>query len=610
MLAYNTALIILLFFGYFCALVAAQTPTDVGFMAYATVEGKALYVQGGRSGSAIINQFFALDLTQPSWNTSSPPWKALSTGTGSIIAPTDMEHGMTVSKDNQNLIIWGFKTGVSIYNIPTNTWTVNTPLPSGSSTNVDGIRIVTDPGTGIMYAPSGANQWVDMAKIEINSNGTATVTAIPMPKVYVGWQTNYYSLVWSTQRNSMLIYGGGNFHNKTAEPFFLEFFPTNSSWNQIGQFGDYPGDLNSQCMVPAYNGSLMVVFGGEDIKFNAFGNLYYVNMSTLIWTKISTVDPPSQNRSDMACTVIGDNFIAWGGDQNFTTGSWGTPVIYNMKTNLWTNEYVASFSSSPGGGSSGSTSGSSGSSSGSSSGASSGASSGGSGTSGSTSKSSLPAIIGGSVGAVVVVAVGIFILYRRRSTHAGQRHSNESKVSLSVPSSNDQDLELKKVDPIIANTDIRRVRAPEGTTTSSVTRAPEGGNQDYFVQSGSDSNTLAGSPVSRHHQFQSARYFPSEVSSPSSPHTLTSNTELQLNPTIRSPQGLWHDNTHSISTPSDNGNSSPALLKEQIELMRAQYEQQYREQQEHLEQVRMQQQAQLEILRSQLEMVNQDPNVE
>ncbi|KAF9351224.1 hypothetical protein BGX26_010731, partial [Mortierella sp. AD094] len=75
-------------------------------MAYATVDEKTFYIQGGSYGiPSGSNQFFALDL-QTSWTSSNVPWKALSTGYGIDSSPAASEHWMALS--NGNLTVYGW----------------------------------------------------------------------------------------------------------------------------------------------------------------------------------------------------------------------------------------------------------------------------------------------------------------------------------------------------------------------------------------------------------------------------------------------------------------------------------------------------------------------
>jgi hypothetical protein len=69
-------------------------------------------------------------------------------------------------------------------------------------------------------------------------------------------------------------------------------------------------------MVPAYDGFKMVVFGGSVKDDTQLDDIYILDMPTMTWSK-GSAPPVPLNRSNMACTVSGDNFIAWGGKYPF-----------------------------------------------------------------------------------------------------------------------------------------------------------------------------------------------------------------------------------------------------------------------------------------------------
>ncbi|KAF9118434.1 hypothetical protein BG015_006619, partial [Linnemannia schmuckeri] len=93
-----------------------------------------------------------------------------------------------------------------------------------------------------------------------------------------------------------------------------------------------------------YNGTKMVVFGGETFPLiRTLSSIYILDLQTLVWTKGTDVHP-SQNRSDMACAVSGDYFIAWGGgyyDETTSVRMLEMTIIYNLKTSQWVDEFIA-----------------------------------------------------------------------------------------------------------------------------------------------------------------------------------------------------------------------------------------------------------------------------
>ncbi|KAG0007295.1 hypothetical protein BGZ80_004843 [Entomortierella chlamydospora] len=86
----------------------------------------------------------------------------------------------------------------------------------------------------------------------------------------------------------------------------------------------------------------MLLFGGLYAPTLEFNGIHILDMATLSWTKGSDVDE-SLRRNNMACSVSGDNFVSWGGNQ---AGVYPTilltPAVYNIKNNQWVTQYTPS----------------------------------------------------------------------------------------------------------------------------------------------------------------------------------------------------------------------------------------------------------------------------
>ena len=72
------------------------------------------------------------------------------------------------------------------------------------------------------------------------------------------------------------------------------------------------GTLPPSLYSVAYNGTKMILFGGQTSNGATPGDLYTLDMESMTWNLTQTV-PSSQSRHSMACSVSGDNFIIWGG---------------------------------------------------------------------------------------------------------------------------------------------------------------------------------------------------------------------------------------------------------------------------------------------------------
>ncbi|KAF9132813.1 hypothetical protein BGX30_012521, partial [Mortierella sp. GBA39] len=124
---------------------------------------------------------------------------------------------------------------------------------------------------------------------------------------------------------------------------FVEYSTASNKWTALPATGDTPRFRRRSCMVPAYNGTKMLLFGGEPSNESSSGSLYILDVRNMIWSQATGLDP-SLGRSAMACAVSGDNFIVWGGIR-FISG--GTPqdapgamLIYNIHTGAWTDTFT------------------------------------------------------------------------------------------------------------------------------------------------------------------------------------------------------------------------------------------------------------------------------
>ncbi|OAQ25935.1 hypothetical protein K457DRAFT_140752 [Linnemannia elongata AG-77] len=398
---------------------SAQSPISVARPAFITLNNEStFYIQGGRDynvGKATAtNQFFSLDLSQPAWEASKPPWTPISISNGVAPGLTTFGHSFSVSPDQQTLSLWdpvgldavapdtpGVSGNISL---TTMMWTPFS-VPMKMNQSEGGLQAVAHPRTGLVYTPAGYNN-TDMAIYDFK---THTVSSTPLPPQAVGgWR--FYTFNWNELRGTFFLWGG---QGKPGTSYFYEFDAAKMQWTEMITKGAVPPRLRAACMAPAYGGAKMVLFGGNPPGEDSIGTLYILDVPSMTWTQGPSIDP-SQNRSQLACTVNGDNFIAWGGIR-FTPGSSGkptlpmssTPLIYNIYTGEWTTKYVRgshpySGTSPPGGKGGGGDEGAGGN----------GLTGGGEEAGGGTKHI---AAIAGSVAAVLVLllAIAFFLLFRR-----------------------------------------------------------------------------------------------------------------------------------------------------------------------------------------------------
>ncbi|KAF9089682.1 hypothetical protein BGX23_006512 [Mortierella sp. AD031] len=213
---------------------------------------------------------------------------------------------MSVSADQQTLTLWDSIPGglVVNYSISANTWALVPGVGTTGNNSVTRLKAATDPTTGLVYIPKGTNN------LFVYQFGKGPLAPELMPPLMVDG-LNSYTWVWNEVRESFFLFGG-----ETTEPYmgtyFQEFSPSKRSWIVLPTSGPMPPRTTGSCMVPAHNGTKMILFGGNDAAGISVGTLFILDVTNLTWTAAQGVQP-AQYRTEMACSVSGDNFIAWGG---------------------------------------------------------------------------------------------------------------------------------------------------------------------------------------------------------------------------------------------------------------------------------------------------------
>ncbi|KAF9556641.1 hypothetical protein EC968_008099 [Mortierella alpina] len=158
--------------------------------------------------------------------------------------------------------------------------------------------------------------------------------------------TKGYAAVWSTLKNVIMTYGGTTPDQQIYNTNVMEYvrittdkaYDTKWEIPRTLQSGETPGEIAYHCMVPAYKGKKMVVFGGRRRDGSVSGGVYFLDVLEMKWSKGPDADP-SQRRYGMACTVAGDNLVIWGGQDANGLPMKDEMIIYNMLFNVWTKEF-------------------------------------------------------------------------------------------------------------------------------------------------------------------------------------------------------------------------------------------------------------------------------
>jgi hypothetical protein len=276
-----------------------------------------------------------------------------------------------------------------------------------------GLAAATDPTTGSMYIVNGGlsnGVKTTFSYNEVINEYKEIGQTVPMETGFAG--------AWTTARKSMLIHGG--LRANVVQDMLYEFTPSNdvSVIQPIAYSGDAPTARQGHCMISAYGGTKMIVFGGIGASNTSLGDIYTLDTNTLKWSK-GTDGGASVARAYTACAVSNDMFVAWGGcDGTMATVTSNITIVYNLKTNQWVSDYspfpysgaTKSVTALPSGtGTGGPTV---------------------TGTGGPDGNSNLGGIIGGVIGglAVIGIAIGLFIFRRR-----GKANQENTTIATSEP---------------------------------------------------------------------------------------------------------------------------------------------------------------------------------
>ncbi|KAG0031350.1 hypothetical protein BGZ81_001378 [Podila clonocystis] len=212
---------------------------------------------------------------------------------------------------------------------------------------MNSVSTVTDPSTGKIIVPTGSCT-LGSASCGTLIYDTVLKTATRVPNVDVAApgiprELGYYALAWSTERKTAMLYGGTGDANGNGGSSYntqvLEYSPSSEKWTVVNTSGTSPGPIKGACWVPAFNGTFMVLFGGEGVG-EVSGGIFFLNIKTLAWTRGDDIEI-SLRRVNHVCTTAGDSFVAWGGgtrmfsDEDFNR----EPVIYDMKRGKWTRDF-------------------------------------------------------------------------------------------------------------------------------------------------------------------------------------------------------------------------------------------------------------------------------
>jgi len=309
-------------------------PTTAWGSASAFIEGQTFIIQGGSNGTFTIPQTFSIDLSSE-WDTSSVPFRHLLDG------PSDYKHSASLLSDHKNWFVLSNGTGLE-YTIASDAW-----RSLGGSAEVSrtrGLGAATDPDTGMIYVPNGFlvnSTTTQMFQYDLANN---VLNGVDMHPALVNMVS--YAIAWSGQAKKMFLFGGAVSGTNNVNGAMYSWDPIHG-WDLLSPQGTVPSPRRSACMVPAYNGQKMILFGGLTDKSNSvLSDVYILDTASMTWSKGQDAGVTSA-RAECSCAMTNDLFVAWGGGGVNTVISSNLTLVYNARLDSWQSNFSPKAASDP-----------------------------------------------------------------------------------------------------------------------------------------------------------------------------------------------------------------------------------------------------------------------
>ncbi|KAG0085535.1 hypothetical protein BGZ93_000624, partial [Podila epicladia] len=296
------------------------------------VEDKALYVQGGviSTGQSSTGAF-ALTLNT-SWSIRYPSITKLQDGIATFYSPG------TLLRDGITWLNILSSTQAASYNIQT---AINTPSPSFPAfNNLTGLRAVTDAATGDVIIPNGYSSTNTTSTYTMRYS-SSTSTATPLLQSPDLNNLTFYAIAWSNSARAAFMFGGFYPSTQSDTEGLYRLDSGATSWTKLNTTGG-PSARESACMVPALNGTKLVVFGGIFAPSTFLGDISIFDVATSTWTR-GQDGGETRARTGHVCAVSGDKFVTWGGESALTASNpskMEVVSVYSMTTNTWLDQYL------------------------------------------------------------------------------------------------------------------------------------------------------------------------------------------------------------------------------------------------------------------------------
>ncbi|KAF9093370.1 hypothetical protein BGX23_003386 [Mortierella sp. AD031] len=414
-------------------------------MASATGDGQIFY-HGGQLNKAVVqysNELYSLDVTKP-WQISNPAWTNLTAANG---GPAVSGHSATMSTDLKTLYLTAPLGNAASpfwykYNVQARTWT--SEVAPAAQANVWANRreaqLLTDPATNAIWYLGGS----------VVSAGGSVVSAGDTNEIdrfmNDAWNANIptvregdsagttatmgsYSSGTSHLINNRIYFFGG-FASSASSPRTYQTFQ-NLPWLDISTspptigsqltLGAVPPPRQDHCSVMT-SSKKIVIYGGYDSNSRTtFQDLWSLDLVTLTWQQVVTVNP-TRPRYSHTCNIVGANMIVFGGRASSPGSEIGyirDIQVYDVMQSSWMTSYAPKQDTTP---------------------VSEPLPGGVNGPGGNHSGLSMPALIGIIVGSVALLGcvAGVFI-YRRRQRKIEIREAEMEKEAYLASLGTDED---------------------------------------------------------------------------------------------------------------------------------------------------------------------------
>ncbi|KAF9914913.1 hypothetical protein BX616_007314 [Lobosporangium transversale] len=308
---------------------AQNAPAANGHPVYARI-GSKLFVQGG-SHLEKNSKFYSLDLST-SWSVDKAPWTLQNFG----VFPSDP--GYTGVADNHTLYVFNGAGYISYhvnYSNPNGKWNI---LKTVEPLDCNLYSPVLDPRTGLIYSASAT----DVGNSVCVYNSTTRVWKYSYD-ILNGTldDDNYDGAVYNSASKSILF--GYRRYEDEALLYLTEYVIDLNAWIQVPVTGQSPTKRGFNCMVINEDATKVVVFGGRTPKPDDPLHLYVyspeifvLDLKTKVWKKGPNAPEP---RAYPACALVGDQFIAWGGEH--TTTELATIAVFDVTKFAWVKNFTA-----------------------------------------------------------------------------------------------------------------------------------------------------------------------------------------------------------------------------------------------------------------------------